>query len=263
MKKEYLLLISFGLLLLFVNYGFIDGVLIGAFEDFECGVVERIVDGDTVEIQFTVNGLQSTEKLRLLGINSPEKGEVGSDEATEFLEREILGKDVLIYFNGAKFDRYGRKLGYIFLDGVNVNLKSVRLGFSNYYFPVGKTGYYSLFVSAWDECMREGTNLCQGPQLTVNGLQFTGEQCIEIERVSVLEQVVVLKNVCSWDVDISGWSVKDEGRKKFVFGKKVLGPYEEVVLGSEDFGKDYVWTKTGDSVFVRNAEGELVIFYGY
>ena len=192
-----MIIIALGLLLLFINYDFFDGILVKAFDDYESGTVERIIDGDTVEIQFTVNGLQSTEKLRLLGINSPERGEIGYSEATEFLEGEILGKEVLIYFYGAKFDRYGRKLGYIFLEGVNINLESVRLGYSNYYFPVGKTGYYNGFVDAWSECMKAGWHLCQGPQSTVNGLQFTEEKCIKLEELDVSSQVIVLENVFS------------------------------------------------------------------
>ena len=49
--------------------------------------VVDVYDGDTFE-------LQSGEKVRLLGINTPEIGEPGADIAKDFLEKLVLGKEV-------------------------------------------------------------------------------------------------------------------------------------------------------------------------
>jgi micrococcal nuclease len=124
MKKEFYLLFIFLILIFAVNYSTIDSYLIQTFDTSEYGIVERVVDGDTVKI----NG----ESVRLLGINSPEKGEIGYNEAKKFLEENILNETVRLEFGKSKNDMYGRKLAYIFYKGKNINLESVGEGYSNY-----------------------------------------------------------------------------------------------------------------------------------
>ena len=53
-----------------------------------------------------------------------------------------------------------------------------------------------------------------------------------------------------------------EGRKKFNFNS-ILKSNAEVTITSKDFGKDYVWTSTGDSIFLRDKENKLVLYYHY
>ena len=77
MNKEKLILILLVVLIIGINYPLIDSLLIKTFEDYEKGVVERVIDGDTIVIE--------GESIRLLGINSPEKGEKYYLEAKEFL----------------------------------------------------------------------------------------------------------------------------------------------------------------------------------
>ena len=245
MKQEKILLILLFVFIFTINYEFIDGFLIETFQDYEIGIVERVVDGDTV----IVNG----SSMRLLGINSPEKGEVGCFEAKQFLEEKILDEEVRIYFGKNKFDRYGRKLGYVFLNSMNVNLESVRKGYSNFYFPSGKSQYYNQFVKAWNECLEEEIGLC--------------EKCLEygiiLKEWDIEKQIVVLENICDYSINLAGWSVKDEGRKKFVFDERIFMGRENIKLDVEDWNEDYVWTNSGDSIFVRDSEGKLVIFDSY
>jgi hypothetical protein len=282
MKKEVWIIIWLFLGIFIVNYGVVDAWLVETFIDYEEGIVERIIDGDTVVI--TDYGLQITDKIRgkisdvgdqksevrvrMLGINSPEKGEVGSDEAQAFLEEMILGERVRLYFDGAKTDRYGRTLAYIFLNGENVNLESVRQGFSNFYFPAGKQRFYGDFVDAWRECLLSDMGICQKAKLEAGNQKLElGQEdkrfCIRIEMIDVKEQVIIIRNGCRTDVDLNGWSIKDEGRKKFVFGEEILKSGNVRILYADDFGKGYVWTKSGDSAFLRNEENLLVDFFHY
>lgn len=245
MKKIFYFLILTLLFIIAINYGEIDSYIIKKLEPCEYGKVERIVDGDTLIINGT--------SVRLLGINTPEKGEKYYQEAKLFLEEKILDKEVKLCFSGQKTDKYGRILAYIFYQNKNINLESVREGYANFYFPSGKKEYYSNFKEAWEECLINEKNLCEKSK----------NQCIVFQDLTIELQILKLKNTCPESQDLTGWSIKDEGRKKYVLPKTILRPEEEIIITKKDFGEDYVWTKTGDSVFVRDETGKLVLFYNF
>jgi endonuclease YncB( thermonuclease family) len=75
--------------------------------------VERVVDGDTVVCT-------RLGKVRLLGIDTPERGEAGFEEARDRLAQLVGGRWVTLYFDEVLYDKYGRVLGYPVLDGVAV-----------------------------------------------------------------------------------------------------------------------------------------------
>jgi len=95
--------------------------------------VKRIVDGDTF---VTRKG----EKIRLLGINTPETRHDTSPaqpfgkEAKLALQKLIAGKQVRLSFDKEKQDRYKRTLAHVYLrDGLWVNAELVRLGLAHVY----------------------------------------------------------------------------------------------------------------------------------
>jgi micrococcal nuclease len=71
--------------------------------------VLRVIDGDTVE-------LTGGDRVRLLGLDTPERGERFYTTAKELLARLVEGKRVRIEYGNARRDRYGRMLGYLFSD---------------------------------------------------------------------------------------------------------------------------------------------------
>jgi len=241
-KKEKYFLIVLVVILIAVNYSFLNNFLVENFSGKEVVFVERVVDGDTV----IVNG----SSVRLLGINTPERGEKYYSEAKEFLESEVLGRALIIERHGQ--DKYYRDLAYLFdfESGENINLEIVREGYGNYYFPSGKNGYCKEFFSAWNECIFYEKNLCEKSGYF---------DCLILEEWNFGEDKIVLKNVCD-RIGMSGWSLKDEGRKKFIFQDFVLVSGEKIEITAEDFGEEYVWTSTGDSFFLRDAENKLVLF---
>lgn len=76
--------------------------------------VTKIKDGDSVE-------LLGGDRLRLLSIDTPEEGQLFFDEACQFLTELTLGKTAQIEFAGARRDKYGRLLGYMYIDSIFVN----------------------------------------------------------------------------------------------------------------------------------------------
>ena len=75
-------------------------------EKHETGFVERVIDGDTFVLD---NG----EHVRLVCINTPEKGEPYYQEAKDSLTRLVLNKEVLLEKDTRNKDKYGRLLRYI------------------------------------------------------------------------------------------------------------------------------------------------------
>lgn len=256
-KAKLKLLLAFLVLVLIgVNYPLLDKLLTHWFVDYEVGIVERVIDGDTL----VVNGTS----VRLLGINTPEKGEPYFEEAKTFLENKTLGKLVKLVKGKEDIDKYQRKLRYLFIEGEQVNLEVVRNGFGNYYFPQGKDKYYTAFVDAWEACVAHKKHYCQ------NSLDQCGV-CVKLKTLDVFSQRIVLENNCAFSCDLDGWHIKDEGRKKFVFEDFVFDREVEILVGegvdSENrlFWRDeaYVWTKTGDTLFLRDDAGKLVLWWRY
>lgn len=71
--------------------------------------VKRVLDGDTVE-------LTGGDKLRLLSIDTPEDGERFHDEAKNLLAKLTRGKDARVEYADTRRDKYGRLLGYLYID---------------------------------------------------------------------------------------------------------------------------------------------------
>jgi len=83
-----------------------------------------VVDGDTIAVE--VGGLRST--VRLIGMDTPERGEPGYKEAKAFTSRAVLERDVVLEMDVQPVDRYGRNLAYVWVDGRMLNLELVRAG---------------------------------------------------------------------------------------------------------------------------------------
>lgn len=261
-KRDAIILIILILVFIMLNYSWVESNIILKFNentDSEIGFVKRVVDGDTIEIE-------NNTKIRMLGINTPEKGERYYAEAKKFLEDLILNKTIELEKTEEDTDMYERKLRYVFLDEQNVNLELVKNGFANFYFPSGKEEYYDLFYAAWEECITENKNLCEKSKDKC-------ADCIELREFDDEEEIIILYNKCSFDCNLNKWTIKDEGRKKFSFEKFILEKGKSVTIKVGEgtntktnlFWKkqDYVWTETGDTMFLRDNEGKLVIWESY
>ena len=91
--------------------------------------VTKVVDGDTLD-------LNSNERIRMSGINTPETGECYYQEAKEKLAGLVLHKEVYIERDRSDKDKYGRALRYIYLNETElifVNGVLVENGFAKVY----------------------------------------------------------------------------------------------------------------------------------
>jgi micrococcal nuclease len=89
------------------------------------GKVTGIKDGDTIEI--VIDG--KSEKVRLFGIDCPEKSQDFGTKAKEFTAANAFGKYVSVEVHGR--DKYKRLLGVVLLPGgENLNLLLVKSGYA-------------------------------------------------------------------------------------------------------------------------------------
>ena len=81
------------------------------------GIVTKVVDGDTLDI----NGI----RIRLALVDTPEIGQPGYDTAKHFVESMCLGKkgELDVDSGQRRGDMYGREVGVVYCDGINVNDK--------------------------------------------------------------------------------------------------------------------------------------------
>jgi micrococcal nuclease len=87
------------------------------------GKIIRILNGDT----FIFLAGADLYTVRMLGIDAPERDQPFSREATQFLSK-YLNKDAIAELNGT--DRDDRSVGILYVNGKDINLLSIRGGYS-------------------------------------------------------------------------------------------------------------------------------------
>ena len=123
----------------------------------------RVIDGDTIVAKRTngpKRGLQ--EKIRLLRINTPEREQVGYEDATEALRSLLRDKKIDLVYEEEGIEKrgdYGRLLAYVFADGKNTNVEMVRLGWSKFWTKFGKGRFAKEFVEAQKKAMTQSLGL--------------------------------------------------------------------------------------------------------
>ncbi len=92
------------------------------------GSVVRITDGDTLVV-LDANKVQ--HKIRLMGIDAPEKKQAYGKKSKDNLLTLVAGKYVVVEYE--KRDRYQRIIGKIQLNGKDVNLEQINSGMAWHY----------------------------------------------------------------------------------------------------------------------------------
>lgn len=92
------------------------------------GRVVAITDGDTVKV---LDASKTLWKVRLMGIDAPEKQMPFGDKSKQHLSSLVFNKEVRVEYS--KTDKYGRVVGKILVDGVDANLAQVKAGMAWHY----------------------------------------------------------------------------------------------------------------------------------
>lgn len=106
--------------------------------------VERIVDGDTLDVFIDLGfSIWHKERIRLSGIDTPEKNTILGKTLKQFLVDNLEGK--LIKLQVTKTDKYGRYLGTVFLkdSSISINDQLVKANLAKPYFGDSKAALWT------------------------------------------------------------------------------------------------------------------------
>lgn len=87
-----------------------------------------VSDGDTVTL---LDGLNAQHRVRLAGIDAPEKTQAYGGASRRHLSRLVFGASVVVEYE--KRDRYGRIVGKVLKDGRDASLAQLRAGLAWHY----------------------------------------------------------------------------------------------------------------------------------
>ena len=233
------------------------------------GVVIWVYDGDTVEVDVGGRAID----VRLVGINSPDRGECFYDEATDHLIANLKGHEVRLEIIGE--DQFDRTLAHVWDGDLLVDLDLVERGLAIATTPGEGDRYGAEFLNGEDRALNSGVGLW-------------GEACgsgplpdIRVDASSSIynpsgpdndvlgEEVVGLVNEGTDPVDISGWTVRDESsRHRYTIpNATVIGPGDRLVIASDDPGwvpgGTAVWNNDGDMVMLLDERGRFVDRWRY
>lgn len=129
--------------------GLCDDILSLRYRSFKA-TVTKIYDGDTIKAHF---GGGESYKIRLIGMDAPEsyykgfsQGDLG-EISKQYLQNLLqIGDKVLVRTEYETIDQYGRILGYVYKNDIDIGLEMVRAGMAiNYIIDpnVGRAIEYS------------------------------------------------------------------------------------------------------------------------
>jgi micrococcal nuclease len=231
--------------------------------------VAKVVDGDTLKLS---NG----ERVRLLNIDTPEKGQYYWREASQRMKELASNKTVKLEADKTNRDKYGRLLRYAYIDGAMANLIMVREGYARSYYIAPDDKYLDDISNA--EAYAKSMNL--GIWKYDN---ITGAFCVWVydfkydpaghDEQNLNGEYVVFRNSCTKPVNLSGWKIVTARNYEFVFPNILIGAKSLLSVhsgtGKANSSDIYwnstkvVWRNSGDTLLAYNSKNQLVLNYSY
>jgi endonuclease YncB( thermonuclease family) len=121
-------------------------------------LVTRVIDGDTVDVRCG----DFADRVRLLRIDTPERGQPGYYEARDTLAEMVQGREVYLEFETLgqpEPGTYGRLLAYLYIGDSNLNVEMVRQGWSPFWTKYGTGRLSGEFQKAEMEARQAGRGL--------------------------------------------------------------------------------------------------------
>ena len=246
-------------------------------EGSSTGRVTEVVDGDTFWVALR-DGPE--EKVRMIGINSPENGECFSRESAQALTNAIADETVILQVDRTDRDQYGRLLRYVWtIDGEFVNLFLVQDGYAlaNDYPP--DTAYSAELEAAQQLAETNGVGIwaadaCGSPTGADVRIVHIAYDAPGDDNQNLNGEWVDIRNHDAVAASMNGWVLKDESAShRYHFPPTfILQPNDDVRVytgcGQDTTTTLYwcnqgsaVWNNSGDTGFLVDPNGNIVDTY--
>lgn len=241
--------------------------------DLVAATVIDVPDGDSLLVEMP-DGTE--ERVRLTGINAPERDECLGDEARAHLEA-IAGGDVVLGLEDEARDQFDRLLAHVFVGNGYINRAQVELGFA---LALSQPNAFAADLAGAEELAKIDMIGLWSPD-SCGGGPIPDIEIVEIEpnppgpdEDALDLEIVTIENAGTETVDLSGWILRDESTaNRFVFPSGTeLGPGKrlEVSSGCAADGNRMawcadgpIWNNSGDSALLLDASGRVVDHLGY
>ena len=236
--------------------------------------VTRHVDGDTFEVAIAEppRGMRATEKVRLMGIDTPELRNPPEPLATEALEhvrRRAGAGPVYLAFDFRRRDRFDRLLAFVYLpDGTLLNADLIEKGLAIVYRDDDLMYFFDEFEhleqKARDGCMGMWQDDCGRVGVVIDTIRNAGRN-----------EHVLLRNHDSEPADISGYRICDDDGDRVIIPQGVMlkpGDTLAVCSGTGCVGtpasslqvsEKNIWGNPGDVACLKDRSGNVVNAYAY
>lgn len=148
------------------------------------GYCNYVVDGDTIDVQ-------GVGRIRFVGVNTPERGQAGYQEAKDFVTSLCLGKNVGLDIDNAKhYDKYGRVLAVVYAGDTNVNAELLKRGYAEImYIPPSEFNPYS-WAGTTNPSVSRTSNSNFGYYIgNSNSMKFHKPDCSAVAKMSEANKV--------------------------------------------------------------------------
>ena len=145
--------------------------------EHETLVVSRVIDGDTVEFS-------SGERVRLIGVDAPERGACFFEQSKQTLEKLALQKTVRSENEISDRDRYGRLLRHLYVGDVFINLALVEQGAATAYPYPPDTAHTAEFSEAQARAKEQNRGLWSACASSLN-LELSNLEPLNVEPLNM------------------------------------------------------------------------------
>jgi micrococcal nuclease len=230
-------------------------------------VVERVIDGDTVV-------LEGGERVRLLGIDTPEKGQFLYQEASDWLRARTEGRVVVLEAGDEDRDKYGRMLRFLYSDGTLLNLELVRLGYASVYMSDPGERHHNQLLEAEASARMHGIGVWQHSSSDFCiGIHSFNYNAAGNDNENLNSEYVTFRNKCTEPVSVAGWVLKDSAGNTFTFPGVTVQNKSTITVrtgsGADSeadlfWGSDIaVWNNNGDTLLLWDSAGNLLLNHTY
>lgn len=225
--------------------------------------VGRVIDGDTIKL---VDG----RKVRLLGINTPERREPYYHKARRYLESRVLDREVRLEYEADLEDAYGRLLAYVHAGRSMLNEELLREGLAHVLI-IGESRKYERRLLAAQAEAKKKRKALWSVWTRAKVLKITSIHPYNPSRPSAYMRLVCLADK---PLQLAGHVLSNEAGDRFVFPRYSLAPGYSIIVSASDTGTSssqevFQWpgimkfNEQQDTAFLLDPAGNVIDQFSY